>query len=138
MSSSSTTLNDQRPINVMSHVPRLCIFVGVFLVAVIRLQAQSPGQKPPAFEVASVKINASGNGATNGRLAGANFAMTNETLWRLIGEAYADPKALPRFRIIGGPNWIDADRFDVEGVAAKPLDRPQAELMLRTLLAERF
>jgi uncharacterized protein (TIGR03435 family) len=122
----------------MSHVPRLWIFVGVFLFAVIRLQAQPPGQKPPTFEVASVKTNASGSGGTGGRLAGASFAMTNETLWRLIGEAYADPQALPRFHIIGGPNWIDADRFDVEGVAAKPLDRPQAELMLRTLLAERF
>ena len=103
----------------------------------VRSQA-SPPQRPIAFDAASVKVNTSVDPRTGGRLAGTNFAMTNETLWRLIGEAYADPQALPRFRIVGGPNWIDTEHFDVEAVGANPLDRRQAELMLRTLLAERF
>jgi uncharacterized protein (TIGR03435 family) len=91
-----------------------------------------------AFEVASVKTNNSGDARTNGRLAGPRFSMLNETLSRLIGEAYATPEALPRGRIIGGPAWIDSDRFDVEGVANSVLSREQARQMLRTLLAERF
>jgi len=122
----------------MNRQARVCILVGLILFALIHLRAQSSEDRPPAFEVASVKVNASADARTGGRLAGTTFAMTNETLWRLIGEAYADPQALPRFRIVGGPNWIDTERFDVEGVAAKPLDRPQAEHMLRAVLAERF
>lgn len=122
----------------MNSETRLYILLGLSFLAVIGVRAQSSKEKPPAFEVASVKINASGDPRTGGRLAGSNFAMTNETLWRLIGEAYADPQALPRFRIVGGPSWIDAEHFDVEGVAAKPLDRSQAERMLRAVLAERF
>jgi len=92
----------------------------------------------PRFEVASVKPNNAGDPRTGGRLAGASFSMVNETLWRLIGEAYGDPQALPRDRIIGGPSWIETDRFDVDAVASAPLDRPHAEPMLRHLLAERF
>jgi uncharacterized protein (TIGR03435 family) len=121
----------------MNREARVCILVGLILFASIHSRAQSQ-DKPSAFDVASVKINASGDPRTGGRLAGTTFAMTNETLWRLVGEAYADPQALPRFRIVGGPNWIDTERFDFEGVAAKPLDRPQAEHMLRAVLAERF
>jgi uncharacterized protein (TIGR03435 family) len=64
--------------------------------------------------------------------------MINETFWRLVAEAYAMPQTLPRFRIVGGPDWIDRDRFDVEGVSQDPLTRDQARLMLRSLLAERF
>jgi uncharacterized protein (TIGR03435 family) len=113
---------------------RTLLFLSISL-AVVSLRA---AQTSPTFDVASVKPNTSGDPRTGGKLAGATFAMTNETLWRLIGEAYADPEALPRFRIVGGPAWIDTDRFDVDAVAANPLDRPQAERMLRSLLAERF
>lgn len=95
-------------------------------------------QDRPAFEVASVKPNHSGDVRTGGQLAGTRFSMINETLWRVIGEAYGNPQALPRYLIVGGPTWMDTDRFDVEAVAAAPLDRRQADLMLRTLLADRF
>ncbi|HUK35207.1 MAG TPA: TIGR03435 family protein [Vicinamibacterales bacterium] len=92
----------------------------------------------PTFEVASVKPNNSGDPRTGGRLEATRFSMINETLWRLIGEAYGDPQALPRDRIIGGPSWMDADRFDVDAVAAAPLVRQTADLMLRRMLADRF
>jgi uncharacterized protein (TIGR03435 family) len=98
--------------------------------------SQSPAG--PSFEVASVKANKSGDARTDGILVGGRFSMLNETLWRLIGEAYAAPQALPRSRIIGGPSWIETDRFDIEGVSQGPLTRDQARLMLRALLAERF
>jgi uncharacterized protein (TIGR03435 family) len=91
-----------------------------------------------AFDVASVKQNRSGDVRTGGQLVGNRFSQVNETLWRLIAEAYADPRALPRFRIVGGPSWLDVDRFDVHGVAEHVLTRPQAQLMLRALLADRF
>jgi uncharacterized protein (TIGR03435 family) len=64
--------------------------------------------------------------------------MINETLSRLIGEAYAAAQPVPRLQIVGGPEWIDNDRFDTEGVSQRPVTREQARLMLRGLLADRF
>jgi len=100
------------------------------------VRAQPPAT--PTFEAASVKANTSGDGRTGGVLVGGRFSMTNETLWRLVGEAYATSEALARFQIVGGPDWINTDRFDVEAVAQSPLAREQARLMLRALLSERF
>ena len=91
-----------------------------------------------SFETASVRANRSGTARTDGALVGGRFSMINETAWRLIAEAYADPLPLPRPRILGGPSWLDSDRFDVEGIAPLPLSRDRARLMLRALLAERF
>jgi uncharacterized protein (TIGR03435 family) len=116
-----------------------CVLVPAFVllaVSPLSLHGQTPQQ--PSFEVASVKANTSGVPQTGGRLAGASFSMINETLWRLIGEAYGDGQALPRHQIVGGPGWMDTDRFDVDAVASAPLDRRTAALMLRHLLAERF
>src|SRR5262245_12975118 len=110
----------------------LAVAVAVAIACVVPLPQSA------SFEVTSVKRNTSLDARTDGALRGERFSMINEPLWRLIGEAYADPQPLPRTRIVGGPDWIDSERFDVEGVAAGPLTREQARLMLRTLLAERF
>jgi hypothetical protein len=77
-------------------------------------------QKPtgPAF-VASFKVNTSGAVQTGGIMAGNRFSMINETFWRLVGEAYATSSP-PRYLIIGGPDWINTDRFDVEGCCEQP------------------
>jgi uncharacterized protein (TIGR03435 family) len=109
---------------------------GLFAIAALTAIAQSA--QGPSFDAASVKPNRSGDARTDGRLSGNHFSMLNETLWRFIGEAYATSQALPRALIIGGPEWINTDRFDVDAVATNPLTRDQARLMLRTLLAERF
>jgi uncharacterized protein (TIGR03435 family) len=98
--------------------------------------AQAPDT--PKFEVASVKPNKSGDGATALGFQPGRFRAINETLVRLIGEAYATSFPLPRHQIIGGPTWIDADRFDVDAVVGgNPLSEQQ-HLMLRALLADRF
>jgi bla regulator protein blaR1 len=102
------------------------------------LHAQSTSVNS-TFDVASVRLNKSGDGATTlGFQQGGRFKAVNETVWRLIGEAYAMPQQLPRFRIIGGPQWIDADRFDVEAVTQQTTTTEQGRLMLRSLLTERF
>lgn len=98
-----------------------------------------------SFEVASVKPNKSGSGGTLGFESGGRFRAINTTLWRLIGEAYADApgsypfsRPLPRFRIVGGPSWIDAERFDIEAKPEGEPDAAQTHAMLRALLADRF
>jgi uncharacterized protein (TIGR03435 family) len=107
--------------------------------------APPASQGPAQFEVASVKPNASGDGKVmiqaqpNGR-----FTATNVTLRILIRNAYQ----LQEAQVVGGPSWLDEDRFDIVAKAdGEPGDPFRAEqrgqpsrgqLMLRSLLAERF
>jgi uncharacterized protein (TIGR03435 family) len=112
--------------------------VGVVVLAVTVCASGAQAQVAPSFEAASIKVNRSGDERTDGLDAGNRFRMTNETLWRLIGAAYATAAPLPRYRIIGGPNWIDSDRFDVDAVTNGTTTTEQKRLMLRTLLADRF
>ena len=71
---------------------------------------------PPAFEVTSVKLNTSmGNGSGN-KFSPGSARWTNVPLKALIGEIYR----LKSYQILGGPSWIDSDRWDIEGQAAGP------------------
>jgi uncharacterized protein (TIGR03435 family) len=94
----------------------------------------------PAFEVASVKPNLSGDfRRAIGPGPGGRFQALNNTLRELMTFAFGVDNALAGLQITGGPPWLDRDRFDVDAVApggsATPAD---ARLMLRTLLVERF
>jgi uncharacterized protein (TIGR03435 family) len=105
----------------------LCAVAAVVVTAV-------HAQAPTAFDVASVKVNRSGfpGGMMDSRPG--QFTATNETLRLLLTAAYG----LETFRIVGGPDWIDSDRFDVQARASSPVPRAEAMAMLRTLLADRF
>ena len=65
------------------------------------------------------------------------------TLRGLVAAAYGAPQPLPLYRVLGGPGWVDADRFDIDAMAA-PDPSPQAgwtprnQQTLRGLLASRF
>jgi uncharacterized protein (TIGR03435 family) len=112
-----------------------------------RLGAQAP-QPPaagPAFEVASVKPNNSGDGRVMfANQPGGRFTATNVTLKMLIRQAYQ----LQDFQIVGGPSWMTSDHFDIVAKAedgapqeTPSLDRTgpnRTQLMIRALLAERF
>jgi uncharacterized protein (TIGR03435 family) len=41
-------------------------------------------------------------------------------------------------RVIGGPNWIDSERFDISARAPENTTDNQLSLMLKTLITERF
>jgi uncharacterized protein (TIGR03435 family) len=95
-------------------------------------------QTPSAFEVTSVKPNTSGTLGIMIRTPPGRFIATNVTLRMLIRSAYQN---MPDFRMIGGPSWIDTDRFDVDataGSAAGPNTAEQLRLMIQSLLEDRF
>jgi uncharacterized protein (TIGR03435 family) len=112
------------------------------LRAVAKLDADhlAPSQvadaKRPAFEVASIKPNVSGDWR-NGQSTqpGGRFTARNVTLRFLIQGAYG---RLPDFLVSGGPSWIDSDRFDIVAKAEGNPTPEQFGVMVRTLLAERF
>ena len=104
-------------------------------------------EQSPEFEVASVKRNNLLGGERGaGFQPGGRFSAKNMTLRGLIAAAYGTPQPLPLYRVVGGPGWIDSDRFDIEARAStdlsdlpgKPGWSPRGQEMLRTLLASRF
>jgi uncharacterized protein (TIGR03435 family) len=94
--------------------------------------AQTPA--PPAFEVASVKINRQDPFGERTLNANANTLTMRNLNLRVIA-AWAYHLQWPQ---IAGPAWIDSDRFDIIAKAAKPLSEDDTRTMLQALLAERF
>jgi uncharacterized protein (TIGR03435 family) len=90
---------------------------------------------PPAFEVADVKVNKSGEL----RMAidiqpGGRVTMRNVPMKVLIVFAYhLRPEALA-----GGPKWLESERFDVVAKAPETASPDDVRRMAQTLLAERF
>jgi len=126
--------------------------LGMLLAAVGRvtaagLAAHTPQAPPPApaFEVASIKPNNSGDGRVMMQNQPGRFVATNITLRLLIRNAYQ----VQDFQITGGPNWLGSDHFDIIAKVPDGTPAPQGppapgsapsplQLMLRSLLAERF
>lgn len=87
-----------------------------------------------AFEVTSVKVNTSGRPGSDVSFRPDQFVAVNVTLRQLLAEAHS----LETFRIVGGPDWIDRERFDVQARAQTPVARGEALPMLQALLVDRF
>jgi uncharacterized protein (TIGR03435 family) len=107
-----------------------CALASIELVA----QSPPPAGSSPSFDVASVKPNDSGSGASSGRTGRGSVTFVNQSGRMLIVNAYG----LRPNRVIGGPSWLDSERFDVNARAPENTPDNQLALMLRTLLAERF
>jgi bla regulator protein blaR1 len=85
------------------------------------------------FEVASIKRNVS-DGRVRFETPPGRLNAINAPLRFLIRQAYRVPEA----RIIGGPSWLDTDRFDVVATTPEAATGDGIRVMLRTLLKERF
>jgi len=96
--------------------------------------AQTP--PPPTFEAASVRVNSSGQARMSGGVRGRTYSAVNMPLRPIIASAYE--LSLQTFRLVGGPAWIGADRFDITGTVPEGSTRRELPLMLRALLADRF
>lgn len=109
-------------------------------LASVTLGAQSPDSPrdrsgAPAFEVASIKRNKSGDGfITMGMQPGGRLTMINVPVRQLIVRAYQ----VQPYQVLGGPSWITSDRFDITAKAPGDASPQQMNAMLETLLADRF
>ena len=90
----------------------------------------------PSFEVATIKPSDPNMQGKGFGIRGRNFATRHASLADLIVFAY-DVHAK---QIIGGPDWIDNDKYDVSAVPDKEGDpsNQQWKMMVQKLLAERF
>lgn len=88
----------------------------------------------PAFDAVSVKVNTGGTAPTRVATLPNRFSAVNATLRMLARYAFN----VPDYRLSGGPNWMDADRFDIEGAAGRTAPFDEIRAMTRTALENRF
>jgi len=94
------------------------------------------GQTPaaPAFEVASVKVSKAPPGGSDSDSTVGSIRMRNFTLRLCIQLAYNVKES----QVLGGPKWLDSDRYDIDAKSAAAARDRELMMMLQTLLAERF
>jgi uncharacterized protein (TIGR03435 family) len=103
-------------------------------ITVLALQPQLPAQAP-AFEVASIKRNVSGDPRSGVRtLPGGRIAVINQNMRQIIRNAYGSDD----LEVVGGPDWIDSDRWDITASAGTGKADEPPEPMLKSLLVDRF
>jgi uncharacterized protein (TIGR03435 family) len=115
------------------------VVIAIGLSTVVMTQA-------PSFEVASIKVNKIGNeqSVSQNPQPGGRVTLTNRTLRFLVQFAYSSFESpLHDFQVVGGPDWVDGDRFDIAAkMPGDPIPGVEtanlARMMLRTLLSERF
>ncbi|MGA3019154.1 MAG: TIGR03435 family protein [Bryobacteraceae bacterium] len=122
---------------------RLIGSVSLFLFSAC-LAFSQPAAAPPAFDVASVKVDTAGTNEGMGRggmgrgreivtPSPAGITMINVRLKTVIEWAYHVQEVQ-----VSGPGWLDVDRYDVVAKAAGATPEDQLRLMMQTLLAGRF
>src|SRR5687768_17536903 len=113
----------------MRRVPAL--LVGLAITSVTLL-AQTPTSA--SFEVASIKRNTDGGRETMVGQPGGHLTATNTTLRSVIRAAFQ----LQDDQILGGPEWISTERFDITARAEAGTPFTQLGPMMKALLADRF
>src|SRR5437870_8148626 len=112
------------------------VFAAISLAALLLVVGAAQSKPPqPIFEFADVHASPrTMNPFMRSVLRGGRYELVNANMVDLIRTAYGvDPE-----KVVGGPNWVEFDRFDV--IAKAPSNAPPEtlKLMLQALLADRF
>jgi uncharacterized protein (TIGR03435 family) len=118
-----------RNLRVIAAVIFVVLFSGTLL-------GQTERSTAPSFEVVDVHVRPGRVTpfSFGGGISGDKFLLRNATMVELISAAYG----IDGDRVIGGPTWLDADRFDVVAKAAPNTSPENMRLMLQGALGDRF
>jgi uncharacterized protein (TIGR03435 family) len=99
------------------------------------VRAQTP---PVTFDVASIRPTPPDPPVTTigNPLPGGRWSPRNVTIRAMLSRAF--PEYAHPGMIVGGPEWIDERRFDIDAKTDKIVTPAQYPEMIRQLLAERF
>jgi uncharacterized protein (TIGR03435 family) len=93
---------------------------------------------PPAFDAADVQLRPRSPNPnpimTGGVVRSGRYDLRYATMLDLISKAYN----LPAESVLGGPSWLEWDRFDIAAKAADGTSQEALRTMLQTLLVDRF
>src|SRR5262245_62050900 len=90
----------------------------------------------PSFDIADVHAGTRnpGVGMTGGLLREGRYELHNATMVDLIRTAYS----VDAEKVVGGPNWLELDKFTIIAKAPQSTPAPTVKLMLQSLPADRF
>jgi uncharacterized protein (TIGR03435 family) len=120
--------------------------LGILVLAAGVTAAVSAQQRPPhiipppltgpapEFEVASVKINKSGDNQTRFNFVGGRIDVINMQLRGIIQSAYR----VPANQLINVPGWVNGTRVDIVAKADPKYSVQELQSMLQPLLVQRF
>lgn len=110
------------------------VVLAAVTAAVTGLVAQGPADAPlPGFE-ASIKRNLTGDGMFGIRAEPQGRTMTGVPLRQLIVQSYG----IQPNQLIGGPDWLASDRWDIQLRADGPVAPPQMNILVQQMMADRF
>jgi uncharacterized protein (TIGR03435 family) len=111
------------------------IGIGMLNAPLSLAQAPDSGGPSQSFDAASIKLDRSATDFSSTAFSrGGSFTARAATVRGLIEEAYR----LKDDRLVGGPDWVGSETYDIIAKPEKPVNNEQARLMLQTLLADRF
>lgn len=116
--------------------------LALIVVSGMVLRAQAPPLTPmaadadPSFEVATIRPSDPAATSVGFRVGGRKFSVLSTSLSVLIQWAYG----VQEKQIVGGPDWLDNDKYDIVGVPDKEGKPSSAQwkMMTQKLLADRF
>lgn len=107
----------------------------VLLLCIVATTVAAQSTVAPSFEVASIKVNASGDGNFGFTpKPGGVMVATNVTARQIVTFAYS----MQNSKVEGGSDWLDTVRFDITAKASEAATPEHMLLMLRRLLTDRF
>jgi uncharacterized protein (TIGR03435 family) len=115
------------------------------LTVLLLASSSAPIAQQPArsFDVVSIKPSQPGAANRLPRISPGRVELFNTTLKQLIASAYSRFPFDPR-EVVGGPAWIDSERFDIVATMERPPQFDQTGMlgelngMLRALIEQRF
>jgi uncharacterized protein (TIGR03435 family) len=129
----------------MNTTGKIVLLAAALTSGSVSLLCQTAQDAKPAFDVVSIKPSAPNvAGMRGGGARGNRYTMSNATLRMLLQSGYQriSPGTPPgQLQIIGGPNWMDSDRYDVQATvdcSGGVLSRDQLQLMVQSMLEDRF
>ena len=114
----------------MGMTTRTLVVCLISSASIVCLKAQ------PAFEVADVHVSPTSTAPNKrgGFMRGERYEVRNATMIDLIRSAWG----VDADKVVGGPGWLDIDRFDVIAIGPAGTTPESLQPMLQALLAERF
>ncbi len=112
--------------------PFSCVAIALLSSAVFGQSADTA----PTFEIADVHVSPHTltPNMRGGVLRAGRYEILTATMVDLIRTAYG----VDADKVLGGPSWLESDRFDVIAKAPPAASPDAAKLMLQALLADRF
>jgi hypothetical protein len=97
-------------------------------------EAQTNKTEAPAFEAASIDLSTSMRPGGGDFISPGRYTIRNRNVRYVIREAFR----IKDYQIADAPSWIDWDNYDIVAKASYAAESTEMEVMLRTLLADRF